>query len=1306
MAEVTSNQSIVKLDCGHDKSDVFYVHKCLKTFCRKCKLENRSCVLCKSELLETDYLKAIDRKKCEDDSVCNNQAIFHCLCGKKYFCEDHLFKFHRPILPSKRCCAVILSSDLDDQPCSICNNRIAEFVDNTTNELFCASCNQNNNSVNIVPIELDNNNNDTDNTSIAKSVEIYRVDVQKRLDLLNNKLKDYTIEIENEKAEFNKGIGHMRSKLESYLSANKAKIDSLRAEVTKVKQFLNQLNRSDKFGIITLIKSNKLNNILADSKLKLWVEEIVQSYVIPELTKSGVDWTEESKRAFHELVPSPRNWKLNHGPFFPDNFLKLTYDLIKEQIFHRTICRASSCYCEQNSLTKKFYDLKTECKLSQNNLDYFLDCSSIAGGCITLLIETGKRALNQSDFVVAEVCFEEAHRLSPNNWIVLDTLMGLYFVLNDFSNCLKLAVKGLTADSNYFKARVLISEILKSTPTLKSEIPVGLDYLLDCSSEDDLTRKTKILDKLNKTKQLRDGQKKTETQQENVRKSLLLDLNIETISLQSLISALIVVNSEIEKQKLNLSTFIPLKITGNPFSNPLSNANTISSKENLNQNNKRKSQGHDPSAKRKSGEDLQPKDPIAISMYEKIFTMLPESILTREIVQEEELQVQTKNEAQVEHLILTRYLSKQIPFVAKGKQIHLLILDLLYEIASEATAVRLPSNFMNLYRINRKWYPLPTPLTCSIMNIDVGRTNLILIANEVEFNQSEAIFLTESIPYLRDLMITPDYDKFFIRLLILRGIKESKVDYLLMANEMFTKTNLKLVRAVNQTVYTSSSLRSMINKMNENNLDTLLDQHRHEEVVELLASKSEFSKQEEGYLCQAIQSSQYWKRGIEIIARSKQLTDTLLNLLRSCLKNGHGTSIDRELAIKLLKLGTEDYNVMAWTCILQTFINEMRCGHIDEGQITYLINSIHEYLGSEGVCCHSNGEFLSLSLNYIINQSNIMREKLILSCLGCFYKQLECNFLSAHPESGVSLHWKDMNTIYNHFIPKTLPTFNSEKCDSINANTAELLLKLLSKVPENLNPERFSNSVKEYVDNGKSIEPSSSIPKDHVTQDLYYYLADYYFKKEEFQKAVQFYFLDLSLNLNRFDSWAGCALAITSQIDQSSSTNGRVFSSSAYNPLNFWNKAFRCFNKATPLKDNESKIWLEYGKCAYNIASYISRVMKFGPVLENSQKEEIKKQRKKFLDQARVCFESAHKFSNVDEIMMNYYFLGKIAERSNISEALRYYELSLSHFVSSEATSGINVPNSIQHRFGIEIHYRIHAYALKYIHRDKILSSK
>ncbi|XP_053207691.1 uncharacterized protein LOC128391770 [Panonychus citri] len=1186
---INIDQLINKLDCGHDQSDVFYVHRCLKTFCGKCKQENDLCVMCKSKLVETDYLKAIERKRCRDDSVCNNQAIFHCFCDEKDFCEPHLLSFHRTILPSKRCCAVILSSETDDQPCSKCSKCIAQFFDNETSELFCAKCAKNNNSSNIVPIELDNNNNtDTNNIRVTENIKIYLADVQKQLDLLNIKLKEYTNEIEKEKDKFDKQINHLQKELESYVNINKDQLDSLRNSVDKVKQFLNLLNRSDKLGITNLIKSDKLNYKLADSKLRLWVGEIIQSYNIPELTKSGFSWIEETD--FHELVPGPRNWKSNHSPFFPDNILKLAHDFIKDHLRHKNDCNSPSCPCKSgnliNCIQQKFVNLTNQKQLTRNDLDYFLDCSSIAGGDVTLLIETGKRALNQSvDLTFARICFEEAHRIDPTNWFVLDTLMGLYFVLNDHNNCLQFAIKGLMKDGNYFKARVLVSEMLKLSPSLESELPVRLNYLKNWNPQQGLERKRKLLEVLENLKRLHERRKESEEKRENFRKSLSFDLNDTRYnSLKSVISALIDVKNKMTEHKVDPNSLISITISTNPVPNGNAPRSIRSShKKALNQNNKRKtigSRGSSPelSVKRRPIRNKKTTDATVDNMYKKIFFMFPESVLTREIVQkDDELMIHTQHETQVEHLILTRYRSKQIPFVSKGKQIDLLISDLLYEIADQAALIKLPSNFMDLYGIHRKSYPLSKPSTLCTSGIGVLATKLILTANEVNFNQSEAIFLTESIPYIRDLLNPSDYDKFFIRLMILRGIKESKVDYLLMANEVFEKSDLKWVQTANQTFFSSSILKSMINEMNENNLDTLLDQHRHEEIVELLASKSELSKQEEVYLCRSIQSSKQWKRGIEIIAKSKQLTDRLLKLLRACLKNGDKLSIDRELAINLLKLGTKDYNAMAWTCILQTFINEMRDGKLDDGKITGLIGSVHDYLGHRDACCDYNGEFLSLALDYLIFQCSRIKEGLILSCLGCYYKQLECSFLSANHESGVSLRWKDIRPIYNYFIPETLPKFDSETDKSIDLNTVELLRNLLPLVPENLNPERFSSSVKEFIDHGKSIELTAIIPKNHVTRDLYYYLADYYLKHGHFQKASKFYILDLTLNRSRFDSWAGCALTITKY----SSTSCRDFCSFTEEKLLLEEKVFRCFNEAIRLKDNNSRVWFENGKCAY-----------------------------------------------------------------------------------------------------------------------------
>jgi len=50
--------------------------------------------------------------------------------------------------------------------------------------------------------------------------------------------------------------------------------------------------------------------------------------------------------------------------------------------------------------------------------------------------------------------------------------------------------------------------------------------------------------------------------------------------------------------------------------------------------------------------------------------------------------------------------------------------------------------------------------------------------------------------------------------------------------------------------------------------------------------------------------------------------------------------------------------------------------------------------------------------------------------------------------------------------------------------------------------------------------------------DLFYYLADYYFKNKEFNKALKFYMHDVSINPNRFQSWAAMAFTRASRLEE------------------------------------------------------------------------------------------------------------------------------------------------------------------------------
>ena len=50
--------------------------------------------------------------------------------------------------------------------------------------------------------------------------------------------------------------------------------------------------------------------------------------------------------------------------------------------------------------------------------------------------------------------------------------------------------------------------------------------------------------------------------------------------------------------------------------------------------------------------------------------------------------------------------------------------------------------------------------------------------------------------------------------------------------------------------------------------------------------------------------------------------------------------------------------------------------------------------------------------------------------------------------------------------------------------------------------------------------------------DLFYFLADFYFKNKEFGKALKFYTHDVCVNPNRFQSWAAMAFTRASRLEQ------------------------------------------------------------------------------------------------------------------------------------------------------------------------------
>lgn len=149
--------------------------------------------------------------------------------------------------------------------------------------------------------------------------------------------------------------------------------------------------------------------------------------------------------------------------------------------------------------------------------------------------------------------------------------------------------------------------------------------------------------------------------------------------------------------------------------------------------------------------------------------------------------------------------------------------------------------------------------------------------------------------------------------------------------------------------------------------------------------------------------------------------------------------------------------------------------------------------------------------------------------------------------------------------------------------------------------------------------------------------------------------------------------------------------------------ASRCYSQALKIEPDNTKIWIEYGNLSYIVASHFSRLGKALKEKSNDEDESIKllKQlEKKMLNQAKESFEAASNTDHEDEKWLQYYFLGKIAEKMNSLQALQYYEYSDLYL----AKSGAAYPRKIDYHKptklsieALEIHYRTHACALKYL---------
>ncbi|XP_059379840.1 calcineurin-binding protein cabin-1-like isoform X7 [Carassius carassius] len=384
-----------------------------------------------------------------------------------------------------------------------------------------------------------------------------------------------------------------------------------------------------------------------------------------------------------------------------------------------------------------------------------------------------------------------------------------------------------------------------------------------------------------------------------------------------------------------------------------------------------------------------------------------------------------------------------------------------------------------------------------------------------------------------------------------------------------------------------------------------------------------------------------------------------------------------------------------------------------------LLNTAHEYLGRRSWCCNSDGTLLKFFVR-VLREKLAGPEKLpykedletaLEQCFFCLYaypsKKSRARYLEEHSAPQVELHWDDAVFMFEYFKPKTLPEFDSYKTSTVSADLANLLKRLSGIIPRNNGPTLSVDDVSAYIEGGALKAPAlpeGASPAPPVVNELYYLLADYHFKNKEPSKAIKFYVHDICLCPNRFDSWAGMALARASRIQDKLNSNelrsdGPIWKNSL--------AVLTCFKRALEIDCSNLSLWIEYGTMSYALHSFASRQLKqWKHELPIDLIKQMEERRDSMLEMASQCFQSASRCDGDEEEWLIHYMMGKIAEKRKLppKDYLQLYKMS-AHYLHEEAA---RYPRKIHYHNppdlameALELFFRLSATILKLLENEE-----
>uniref|UniRef100_A0A1X7UXN3 Calcineurin-binding protein cabin-1 MEF2-binding domain-containing protein n=1 Tax=Amphimedon queenslandica TaxID=400682 RepID=A0A1X7UXN3_AMPQE len=375
----------------------------------------------------------------------------------------------------------------------------------------------------------------------------------------------------------------------------------------------------------------------------------------------------------------------------------------------------------------------------------------------------------------------------------------------------------------------------------------------------------------------------------------------------------------------------------------------------------------------------------------------------------------------------------------------------------------------------------------------------------------------------------------------------------------------------------------------------------------------------------------------------------------------------------------------------------------------------HDQLGSYSWCCQDKGSFLlyivsqlRTELMSLTNLTRNLREMLLLELEQCYYclygypsKKAKQKGLLEHNSEQIKINWSGALTLIEYFRPLHIPTIDDVKSPDVTPELINLYKRLIEVVP-NEGKVVSDDDLLKYIE-GSIHELMTTSPIEHTSKisEMYYLLADDSLKLMDNNKAIKYYQLTLCYSPDKFDSWAGLALAKSRKITDRIENRDLVTTVEKLVSANI-NGAVRCFQKALEINNRHCYVVEKFGFFCYAMQSFASQIKSLPQLYKSKGTQEWSQ--KLLPDKLRLAhdqFTHALSLEGVShaEPWIYHFLLGKINWKLE-----KPLQIVLNHFIKSAEilhSEGAVYPVTVEvlskgHAIqALEVHYHFMSVSLK-----------